>query len=174
MVGAIDSSTLQDYAIVDPTTRVQRGKPGFNAKPATFQTYGTIFIVPELPPSHEASQIMKTLKLTSHLRSYLELDKGWDGFDGVAASIESFNDAVSFISKLPKQAPAPKTMLSGDGEIALYWEDRNRYAEAAFPGDGTFHFIMDSHEKTLVLDDISPTCESLPVEIIQSIGNAYV
>lgn len=174
MIGAIDAVTDQDYVIVDSSSKDRLTKAGLFTKPVSFQTYGTIFIVPDLPPSHESSHVMRIAKIESYLRHYLELDAGWDGYQGVPARTQSFVDAISFIKKLPYQAPAPKTMLSGSGEISLYWEDHCRYAEAAFPGDGSFHFIFDAEDSTLVLDDISPESDSLPLEIVKSIGNIHV
>lgn len=170
---ALDNYVHQDYSFYN----AQVGRQGHfsfrQPKPESDQTYGGIFVVPELPLSHEASWLWHKAKVEAVLASYAELENDWDGYGGQPAKLQSLVDALAFIDKLPNQAVPPRAMLSGNGEISLYWEDGSRYAEASFPGDGTYHFILDSDAKTLAMDDLNPSEEKVGMEVIEAIGSIY-
>lgn len=136
----------------------------------TVEMYGQKWVIPELPSTHIASKQLSFQKVLSQLEFYTQLSEGWDGYKGQPATRASVDDAAAFLGRLPMHLPTPKPMISGDGEVSLYWEVGTRYAEAAFPGDGTFHFIFDSEEENVCIDNISSTDEYLSEEILSNLN----
>lgn len=172
MFAANDALTDQYYTIGSYATKQQTYSTG-QSSPRSKGAYGSLFVVPELPPSHEASRALSASKLESRLNSYLQVGEDWDGYGGSPASKQSLADAKSFLSKLPNQISLPRPMLAGDGEISLYWEHSGMYAEASFPGDGTYHFIFDSQGNSLCFDELDPNEIYIGQNLMEAIGSIY-
>lgn len=105
---------------------------------------------------------MNRARLEGKLGEYAALSEGWDGYEGVPARPQSVIDARRFLDSLYARAPIPKPMLAGNGEISLFWESEGDYAEASFPGDGTFHYFIDSPDLTVNEDDLAIGRGALP------------
>jgi hypothetical protein len=87
----------------------------------------------EVSPPEEPS---RTDKLHAELLSYCELPHGWDGYEGVPASLNAVLDAFSFLRMQPEDVPLPYAQIGPDGEVGLYWRTEDVCAEVSFYGDG--------------------------------------
>jgi hypothetical protein len=77
------------------------------------------------------------------LLSYLDLEDGWDGYGGskpnpdvIASSIELLHQVNNFGLVLPK------TMVSGSGEVSLYWDVADFYVEIGFKEKDRYTYLI--------------------------------
>lgn len=110
-----------------------------------------------LPATHMLAQQESRNQLYARVHYFTRLPQDWDGYDGIPATYESWISAVEFIQLLPNRVDTPFAMLSGDGEISLFWENAKNYLEVSFPGDGTYHYIFTSQDRDIQFasDDLS-------------------
>lgn len=95
-------------------------------------------------------------KLKRELISYTQLKSDWDYNGGVVPQQSSVNTSLIFLEKLKTFAlPLPKTMLSGDGEVCLYWAKQDFYIEVGFEEEGLYSYIVDNHSTPFSEDDCS-------------------
>jgi hypothetical protein len=80
------------------------------------------------------------MKVLLHvLDSYLHLEPGWDGYDGVPATLTSVADAAYFaLALLPQNVVVPCPEIGGDGEVGLYWRSDKAIVEISFDGEGRY------------------------------------
>jgi len=86
-------------------------------------------------------------KIERELESYLQLEDGWDGYGGEAPSKDSVFAAIGFLKKVKESGyKLPKPMVSGDGEVGLYWDYADCYIDVGFEelGEMTF-YAKDSY-----------------------------
>ncbi len=95
--------------------------------------------IDELVPLPQIIDIVPATNATSdvyfQLNSYSKLEAGWDGSDSVGPSPIDVKLAIDFVKSIPAIFPLPKTMLSRDGEIGLYWDDNLVYLDIQFEPD---------------------------------------
>lgn len=77
-------------------------------------------------------------RLHAELFSYVELSRGWDGYDGEPASFQAVQDAIAFLLTRPGDIPLPYPQISPDGEVGLYWRSKEVFAEVGFYGNGEY------------------------------------
>ncbi len=104
--------------------------------------------------------------LINKLNSYLSLPDDWDGYDGVAPSKQTVDDAIRLLHLLPNRISIPKAMLGNLGTVGYYWEKENLYAEICFDGDQTFWYYAKDKDIERGEDDVSLNSNTLPVELI--------
>jgi len=123
----------------------------------TFKPYVDIYG----PINH--SKISQFDKTEGEILSYINLTEGWDGYEAIVPDEETINSALLFLNLIKVELfPAPKAMLSNDGEVSLYWEAEGRYLEIGFDGENQFSYLIDSKDITkgeddLVVDESIPT-----------------
>jgi len=67
------------------------------------------------------------------LFSYKELQNNWDGYEGIKPSDEIISTTKKFIDILKhNKILKPKIMVSGNGEIGLFWKNQDKYIEVDF------------------------------------------
>jgi len=94
-------------------------------------------------------------KLYTELYSYKELNDNWDGYGGRKPSDEIINTVKSFIDILKNnQINNPKIMVSGDGEIALFWKNNKNYIEISFDISEHLTFFYELNKKVYGEEDI--------------------
>lgn len=93
-------------------------------------------------------------KLSGTLNGYENLPVDWDGYGGLPPKGETVNDASEFLSLLPKETPLPKPMLSGNGNIGLYWKADDLYLDIEFEGNGTFSYYAEEAGTAPKFDDM--------------------
>jgi hypothetical protein len=109
-------------------------------------TAAILLIAYSLPPTDPAAEIEHAEepsaedKLEAQLQSYMDLPHGWDGYDGVPASLDAVTDAFSFLKKRPPDIPLPYPQIGPDGEVGLYWHTKEVFAEVGFYGDGEYSY----------------------------------
>jgi hypothetical protein len=79
-------------------------------------------------------------KLDGELQSYMHLPDGWDGYDGIPATLGAVRDALDFLCLRPDDIPLPYPQLGPDGEVGLYWRTEEVFAEISFYGDGEYSY----------------------------------
>lgn len=99
--------------------------------------------------------------LRAYLKALTELEEGWDGYSGVAASNESYLGSLSFLDKFlsfnQEQQYSlifPQAMLASDGEISLYWEKDNNYLEIILTDNNSYYYFYDSIDNSFGEDDL--------------------
>lgn len=138
------------------------------ARPVTLDRMGFVHgTATSLPPTHAKSREFALYKLNERVIQFRNLEDGWDGYDGQAATFGSFIDAGTFISRLPVRFSPPAAMLSGDGEISLFWKKHGVYLEVSFPGDGTYHFIYKGGAARYASRDIDVTTPEYDPELLE-------
>ena len=106
-------------------------------------------------PTGQQNEIDYEKDVTEKINEFKFYEVNWDGYEGIAASSETVNDAIKFINKLPSNTTVPRPGLSGDGEISLFWEDNGVYIDIGFFGDGKYTlYAKDSQEIEYLRDDI--------------------
>ena len=153
------------------------------------QTASTIDII-ELDNATQAPTDLGYTSTSSHstqfealsveLFSYLRLPEGWDGYDGIPASLSAISDAFSFVSSRPEDIPLPAAQLSSDGEVGLYWRTHDFYGEVGFYGDGLFSYyalftpadgnpVEHGDDDCVLVDDYFVTRE-WPEDLVLALG----
>ena len=81
----------------------------------------------------------------------------------MAPSWRAVEDALVFLDGMPDDIPLPSPEVGSDGEVGVYWDERDAriFAEVAFEGDGTYTYFAVSGTP----DDVDQECgeEALPV-----------
>lgn len=90
----------------------------------------------------------KYCELMKKIESYQYLKKNWDGYDGIAPKKEVISFANGIIQVLQKyKISAPKAMVSGQGEIGLFWKGQNDYIEISLEEDfSSSYFVKNDNE----------------------------
>jgi hypothetical protein len=92
------------------------------------------------------SMIGDRARSVAHLRQSIAGFAGrlfdWDGMEGIAPKPYAIADALTFIDKLPSDAPLPdKVYAPGDGEVMFQWLRPGTLIEVGFYGDDTISWF---------------------------------
>lgn len=91
----------------------------------------------------------------TELESYKTLENNWDGYQGVKPTNELIHTVKDFLNILKsKKIINPNIMVSGLGEISLYWKDNNKYIEIDFDIEKHFSYFYKINKKIYGEDDI--------------------
>lgn len=108
-------------------------------------------------------------KAEGELSSYLGLTEGWDGYDGIVPSKETISSSLKFLKIINNyNLPAPKPMLSGEGEVSLYWNINDTYIEAGFEDGNLLSFLVNSPDEVFGEDDFQLK-EKLPNNLFMAL-----
>lgn len=111
-------------------------------------------------------------KITTTLQSYLQLEVGWDGYDGQVPTQDSILAATAFLIKLiGKQLPLPNPMLSADGSVGFYWDRNGAYIDVGIESINVISYFAKTHSFTCGRDDVNIT-DALPDELVACIRAA--
>jgi hypothetical protein len=92
--------------------------------------------------------------LLDKISSYLKLEDDWDGYGGVPPEKMAVVAAINFVVLLEKEGfPSPKTMLSGDGEVGLYWDSNGVFVDVGFEEAGVMSFYAKTSAAEVFGDD---------------------
>lgn len=109
------------------------------------------------------------------LYSYLALKDNWDGYGGKTPEKSIINTTKEALDFLQKQAiKAPKIMLSGSGEIGLYWEDGKRYAEISCESTNEYSFIYINDKSDFYGEEYKDIKDKFSFEIISKLSSFKV
>jgi len=95
----------------------------------------------------------KKEKIAGAIISYRSLMNDWDGYGGNPPSNQAIVDSLLWLSLLPTKSPLPKPMLSGAGEVGLYWDTDGFYCDIGFFGDGTFSYYAEAPDGATLSDE---------------------
>ena len=113
------------------------------------------------------------IEIIEQLKSYLFLEKDWDGYGGIGPAIEAVNDAIFTVKSIPDNLPLPTPMISGDGEVGVYWKFGNTFIDIEFSGDGLSTYYIRTHEgKEYFGDDISLSDSDFSTAIVNTLSQS--
>ena len=95
----------------------------------------------------------KKEKIEGKITSYLTLEEGWDGYGGRPPTNQAIIDGLMWLSLLPTGYALPKSMLSGAGEVGLYWDADGFYCDIGFFGDGTFSYYAEAPDGSTISNE---------------------
>jgi len=112
-------------------------------------------------------------KVIHELDSYLELPDNWDGYNGTQPTEEVVSTVKKFFNFLKeKKLHAPDIMLSGTGEVALFWKHKDDYIEVSFEDKDQLTYFFMINEKFHGEDDIYFT-EKEPIALYSEIKQLH-
>jgi len=82
-------------------------------------------------------------KRIGEIRRYALLEENWDGEGAAPPVAASLKEAVAFVRLLPEDGALPEPMLLASGNVALYWNDSDLYADLEFLGDGRVAYFVE-------------------------------
>jgi len=110
-------------------------------------------------------------KIYTELDSYKELKNNWDGYGGVRPNDEIIITAQKFIDRLESlQIINPKIMVSGVGEIGLFWKNKNSYIEVDFDENEYFTYFYKINNEIYGEDDIALS-QDIPDRLLHVLKN---
>lgn len=110
---------------------------GTSSFAAPVQTEGTL----SLP---QAVAISRLDFLKSEIESYSELEEDWDLEGGRPPARSHIDAAKRLLDVIPGGFPLPKTVVTSDGEVGLYWDTERFFADIAVEGDNSFSLFAKS------------------------------
>jgi hypothetical protein len=91
----------------------------------------------------------------AQLMSYFDLEDNWDCEGALKPHPEAIADALRMLEVTPIDVSAPKPMALAAGDVALYWDMGETYAEIGFDGSGTYYaYARSPNLAPVYLDDI--------------------
>ena len=108
------------------------------------------------------------------VKSYGDLTDDWDGSLGRPPAQRAIDESMDLLSQLERlEAVEPKTMLSNDGEIGIYWRTDRFYLEIGVMGDGNWgaYGIHRSTKQELMID-AHPIDKTLPESLVRFLREA--
>lgn len=94
--------------------------------------------------------------IEEELQKYLDSADGWAGVGSIAVPKPAVENALSFLSRFPRNLLQPTPMAAADGEVGLYWRHQSAYVEVEFAGDGVvFGYGRDLDGNEEFIEDLS-------------------
>ncbi len=106
--------------------------------------------------------------LAKRVFSFSELKENWDGYNGSAPAPSAITDALKLIKMFPESELPERAGISSDGEISLFWEKKDLYADFGVEGNGTFTYFIKRYNKKYYGDDLNLS-DGLPEEAISAL-----
>lgn len=113
---------------------------------------GTQLSAAAVPQVEQVIAIRPIETVLAELYKYVSLLDGWDGYEGKAPRIRAITDAEVFVRHLSDDVPAPYTMPMPDGEVGLYWKNRDEYTEVTFSGNGQATIYVRRSPRSILAD----------------------
>ncbi len=103
--------------------------------------------------------------LGAAIEQYKSLEEDWDGYGAAAPTREIIDAAIELVRKLKiKNFKAPKPMLSGSGELGLYWKNNSVYIEISIDEPRNYSLYIEEGTSYNGKADISIS-DRLPEEL---------
>jgi hypothetical protein len=129
----------------------------FDTTAPTFLSGGSITLLGE-PTSYFDEGSLGELVATIH--DFGGLQPNWDGEGAAAPTSAAIEHTLAMVSAVPPQIGLPHVMIMGSGDIALYWESGDIYAEIGFDGTGTYYAYASAPGRKPVHIDDEPVCDA--------------
>lgn len=154
----IPTSQIQEYSLPSSTAIVAvmlafttPQSPEVNQPDSDNRSYSSHWLANDYNNTH-LTTITKKLsiqlslydRVVNKLLGYLDLEDDWDGYGAAPPNEGVIDSAIQYLTLLKeKKLPAPKPMLSGSGEVGLYWDHQNSHFELAFEEQGMFSYFIN-------------------------------
>ena len=117
------------------------------------------------------------MEIIQEILGYANLAGKWGGEGYVAPTSEVINDAIQMLNVLPPEIGVPKSSILADGEIAIYWEKGDTYAEIVFSSDNKYYSYGTAPGiDTVYLDDmdtyVNNKCE-FPEKLLEILTHKF-
>jgi len=110
-------------------------------------------------------------KIYTELLSYKKIQSNWDGYGGIRPNDKIIDTTKNFLTILEKNKIInPNIMVSGAGEIGLFWKKQNTYIEVDFDEENLFTFFYDIDNNLYGEEDIVWN-ENIPEKLINVLNN---
>jgi hypothetical protein len=83
--------------------------------------------------------------LNRQITEYAGLEEDWDGYGGVPARPDSVKGATAFLNRMPDDVKMPEPQIASNGEVGLYWNDGQVYADVSFPAAQRISFYAKNN-----------------------------
>lgn len=104
------------------------------------------------------------------IKRFKFLEPGWDGYDGVTPSMNAVEDTITLVKALPDNFPLPKPMVSGDGEVGLYWKQENIFIDLEFSGNSfVTYYARAANGKEYFGEDVEFSYNEIPHDITETL-----
>ncbi len=116
-------------------------------------------------------------EISKDIMRYALLDEDWDGYGGSTPSEEVIALSINFLSQINyKDLPLPNHMVSGDGALSLYWEDKEAsiYIEVAFDESNSYSYLIRTKDDLEGKDDISLIRDGVESSIVEHIKSIQI
>lgn len=135
-------------------------------------TLATSGVVPETEPLWAAETVefqdvgeSKRDALVAHLKQFRFYEDGWAGPDSLGPSKDVVTRARQMAESLPAEVSLPRAAIAADGEISLFWESDEYFADVTFAADGTYSYYVRRKAEKFFGDDI-PISEGWSAELL--------
>lgn len=110
----------------------------------------------------------KYKKIYQELESYKALKDNWDGYNGIRPTDEVIDATKNFLAILKNyNIMQPRIMVSGDGQIALFWKDNKKYIEVDFDIGQHFSYFYEIEKQIYGEDDVF-IYDRLPTKLLEA------
>lgn len=101
-------------------------------------------------------------RLVGRLRNYKQLSHNWNGYDGDPPPDGAVEQCVDFLRSLG-DILLPTPMVSGSGEVGLFWEREGVTIELGFKGKDKYGYLVELPDGRCEEDEDVPVSEIRPV-----------
>ena len=108
--------------------------------------------------------------LAGRILSFRDYKANWDNEQACSPSVDGVYDAVDFLNFLPQGIPTPKPMVLASGDVALYWDDGDTYAEIGFDGSHTYYAYAERLGSAPAQLDDQPIKKGFPPAVLAILG----
>lgn len=107
----------------------------------------------ELLMSTDDSKLYKELNTLKGIFSYLKSQPDWHGYAGTAPKKQVADDVLFILDNLP-HCISVRASISGNGEIALFLEEKDNYLCIGCSGNGFYDYYAKINDKKFFGDDL--------------------
>lgn len=130
-------------------------------------------IIQNVKSANDASYSIEYSELYSELSTYGDLNKNWDGYNGIRPSDDIIETVRVFLNILKNhKIHHPRIMVSGSGEIALFWKNNKNYIEIDFDIKNKLSFFYELDKDIYGEDDVSID-GLIPQKLDDSLSNLF-
>jgi hypothetical protein len=130
-------------------------------------------IIQNVKSANDASYSIEYSELFSELSTYSDLNKNWDGYNGIRPSDDIIETVSIFLNILKNhKIHHPRIMVSGSGEIALFWKDNKNYIEIDFDIKNKLSFFYELDMDIYGEDDVAIN-GFIPQKLNYSLSNLF-
>jgi hypothetical protein len=112
-------------------------------------------IIQNAKSENDISYSIEYSKLYKELSTYSELNNNWDGYNGIKPSDDIIETVRIFLNILKNhKIHYPRIMVSGSGEVALFWKKNKNYIEIDFDIKNKLSFFYELGTDIYGEDDV--------------------